>query len=175
MFDNTHVLKDDGAITSSGYGEVDASAKVVNLGSGLVRLNLVIHISAIKCSAGDEKYEIHLMGGSDESFTQTVSLCSKELGAASSLKIGRQPLSYDDQRILGGLGWAQQARTHDAAVYKYKKEKFSLDIGGALNTTTDEVYDTSSLFSYRDMAFFRANSKGEKFNISFWIGTSVAS
>lgn len=90
-----------------------------------------------------------------------------KLGASSSLKLGRQPLSYDDQRILGGLGWAQQARTHDAAVYKYKKNKLSLDIGGALNTTLDEVYNTSALFSYRDMVFVRANSKGEKLNVSF--------
>lgn len=90
-----------------------------------------------------------------------------KLGASSSLKFGRQPLSYDDQRILGGLAWAQQARTHDAAVYKYAKNKFSLDIGGALNTTVDEIYYTANLFSYRDMVFARANSKGEKFNISF--------
>ncbi|XMO86430.1 alginate export family protein [Algibacter sp. AS12] len=90
-----------------------------------------------------------------------------KLGEFSSLKLGRQPLSYDDQRILGGLGWAQQARTHDAAVYKYKKNKFSLDIGGSLNTTTDEVYNNSTLFSYRDMVFLRANTKGEKLNLSF--------
>ena len=90
-----------------------------------------------------------------------------KLGENSSLKIGRQPLSYDDQRILGGLGWAQQARTHDAAVFKYKKNKLSLDIGGSLNTTLDEVYDTSALFSYRDMVFTRVNSKGEKLNLSF--------
>ena len=90
-----------------------------------------------------------------------------KLGEFSSLKLGRQPLSYDDQRILGGLGWAQQARTHDAAVYKFKKGSYSLDIGGALNTTLDEVYNTSALFSYRDMVFLRANTKGEKLNISF--------
>jgi len=90
-----------------------------------------------------------------------------KLGEFSRLKLGRQPLSYDDQRILGGLGWAQQARTHDAAVYKYKKNTFSLDIGGALNTTTDEVYNVSSLFSYRDMMFLRANTKGEKLNFTF--------
>ncbi|GAA4884681.1 alginate export family protein [Flaviramulus aquimarinus] len=90
-----------------------------------------------------------------------------KLGASSSLKIGRQPLSYDDQRILGGLGWAQQARTHDAAVYKYSKDGYSLDIGGALNTTIDEVYNTSALFSYRDMVFVRANKKSGNLNISF--------
>ena len=39
-----------------------------------------------------------------------------KLADAWSFKLGRQPLSYDDQRILGGLGWAQQARTHDAAI-----------------------------------------------------------
>ncbi len=90
-----------------------------------------------------------------------------KLGASSSLKVGRQPLSYDDQRILGGLGWAQQARTHDAVVYKYKKSKLSLDIGGALNTTVDEIYNTANLFSYRDMVFGRLNTKGEKLNFSF--------
>lgn len=90
-----------------------------------------------------------------------------KLGGLSTLKLGRQQLSYDDQRILGGLGWAQQARTHDAAVYKLQKGGYSLDIGGALNTTTDEIYNTANLFSYRDMGFVRANSKGEKFNISF--------
>lgn len=90
-----------------------------------------------------------------------------KLGTLSTLKLGRQQLSYDDQRILGGLGWAQQARTHDAAVYKFAKGGYNLDIGGALNTTTDEVYNTSSLFSYRDMAFIRANKKSEKLNFSF--------
>ncbi|MBC3759632.1 alginate export family protein [Hyunsoonleella sp. SJ7] len=90
-----------------------------------------------------------------------------KLGENSSLKVGRQPLSYDDQRILGGLGWAQQARTHDAAVYQLKKNKFTLLVGGALNTAVDEIYNTANLFSYRDMVFVRANNKGEKFNISF--------
>ena len=89
-----------------------------------------------------------------------------KLGENSSLKIGRQPLSYDDQRILGGLGWAQQARTHDAAIYKYSNAGYNLDIGGALNTTTDEVFGNSALFSYRDMGFLRANKKYGDFNIS---------
>ena len=90
-----------------------------------------------------------------------------KLGANSSLKVGRLPLSYDDQRILGGLGWAQQARTHDAAIYKYRKDGYSLDIGGSLNTTTDELFTGSTLnFSYRDMGFLRANKKYGNFNIS---------
>ena len=35
-----------------------------------------------------------------------------------SVKIGRQELVYDDQRLLGNLDWLQQARRHDAVVFK---------------------------------------------------------
>ena len=35
-----------------------------------------------------------------------------------SLKIGRQEISYDDQKVIGGLDWLQQARYHDAVVLK---------------------------------------------------------
>ncbi len=90
-----------------------------------------------------------------------------KLGEHSNLKVGRLPLSYDDQRILGGLGWAQQARTHDAAIYKYANNGYSLDIGGALNTTTDEIFTgDAGFFSYRDMGYLHANKKYGNFNVS---------
>ncbi len=74
-------------------------------------------------------------------------------------KLGRQPLSYDDQRILGGLGWAQQARTHDVGVFKYKTEGFKLDAGYALNTLGDNIYDNATNFTYRELGFIHANKK----------------
>jgi hypothetical protein len=84
-----------------------------------------------------------------------------------SFKIGRQPLSYDDQRILGGLGWAQQARTHDIGVLKHtSKSGFTLDAGYSLNTYGDNIYDTSTLFSYRELAFIHANKSFGKLNLS---------
>ena len=86
MFDYSHKLKDAGAVTSSGYGTVDAAAKGVNLGDGLVRGNLVIDVSAIKISAKDEIYEIHLIGGTDADFSSQASLCSKELGHKAVLR-----------------------------------------------------------------------------------------
>ena len=91
-----------------------------------------------------------------------------KLAEFTSLKVGRQPISYDDQRILGGLGWAQQARTHDAAILKYLNNGYSLDLGGALNTnaSTGPVYNNSTLFTYRDMGLLRANKKYGKLNIS---------
>ena len=103
MFDEIFILKDSGAVTSTGYGQVDASAQVVNVGSGLVRGNVIIDIDAIKVSANDEIYTLHLVGGSDDSFTQEVSLCSKEIGAAGALqgnrdsKISRVVLPFQNE------------------------------------------------------------------------------
>jgi len=37
-----------------------------------------------------------------------------------SLKAGRMELAYDDHRILGSVGWAPQARSHDLALFKYE-------------------------------------------------------
>jgi hypothetical protein len=84
-----------------------------------------------------------------------------------NFKIGRQPLSYDDQRILGGLGWAQQARTHDIGVLKHtSKSGFKLDAGYSLNTFGDNIYDTATLFSYRELGFIHANKSFGKLSLS---------
>ncbi len=37
-----------------------------------------------------------------------------------SVKAGRMELSYDNQRMLGSVGWAQQARSHDLVLVKYE-------------------------------------------------------
>lgn len=38
-------------------------------------------------------------------------------------KIGRQEIVLDDSRIFGNVGWAQQARSHDALMFGYQNEK----------------------------------------------------
>ncbi|NMH88771.1 alginate export family protein [Flavivirga algicola] len=84
------------------------------------------------------------------------------LGEGWSTKLGRQVLSYDDQRILGGLDWAQQGRNHDAALIKYKKDKFILDVALAFNqdyshptgfVSTGTGYNTTGFFSYKTMQY----------------------
>lgn len=50
-----------------------------------------------------------------------------------SLKIGRQEISYDDQKVLGGLDWLQQARRHDAVVFKFTNKGWIADVGVAYN------------------------------------------
>lgn len=56
-----------------------------------------------------------------------------------SLKAGRQIISYDNQRFIGGLEWAQQGRRHDALLFKVEDDaaKSKLHLGLAFNTDDD--------------------------------------
>jgi len=83
-----------------------------------------------------------------------------------ALKFGRQELVYDDSRIFGNVGWAQQARSHDALLFKYGKEKLKLDIGGAFNQNSPKLNTTSYTVggSYKSLQYLWANYK---FNSSF--------
>ncbi|NAS13656.1 alginate export family protein [Poritiphilus flavus] len=50
-----------------------------------------------------------------------------------TLKLGRQALDLDDQRIFGSVAWAQQARSHDMALFTYHKNDSKLLAGAAFN------------------------------------------
>ena len=60
-----------------------------------------------------------------------------------SVKLGRQEVIYDDSRIFGNVGWAQQARSHDMAMLKYKKDSFKFDVGLAFNQSKENLTGTN--------------------------------
>jgi len=100
---------------------------------------------------------------------------------AFTLKLGRQELVYDDQRLLGNLDWLQQARRHDAALLKYETGKWMFHGGVAYNQNQENasgtVYNstppgnyTSSTNGgnmYKSLEFFYAGRKLAKGNVSF--------
>ena len=60
-----------------------------------------------------------------------------------TVKLGRQEINYDDHRIFGNVGWAQQARSHDAIVTTYQPNTTNrFDFGLALNANEETVFDT---------------------------------
>ncbi|AOW11243.1 hypothetical protein EM308_03900 [Flavobacterium gilvum] len=59
-----------------------------------------------------------------------------------SLKIGRQEISYDDQKVIGGLDWLQQARYHDAVVLKFANKGWTADFGAAFNQNKELLEGT---------------------------------
>ncbi|GIZ09796.1 alginate export family protein [Flavobacterium sp. UMI-01] len=59
-----------------------------------------------------------------------------------SLKIGRQDISYDDQKVIGGLDWLQQGRRHDAIIFKYANKGWLFDAGLAFNQNKEQNVGT---------------------------------
>ena len=67
-----------------------------------------------------------------------------------SVKIGRQELLYDDSRLLGNLDWLQQARRHDAVIFRLLQKGWQLDLGAAFNQHT-------AAFGYNGTQYMPAN------------------
>ena len=83
-----------------------------------------------------------------------------------SLKAGRQELVYDDHRIFGNVGWANQARSHDVALLKIKSD-CDLHFGFGYNENTNRTnnfYDGPD--AYKAMQFIHWNRKFDKLSAS---------
>jgi hypothetical protein len=87
-----------------------------------------------------------------------------------SFRFGRQEIVYDDQRIFGNVNWAQQARSHDAFLIKYKpNENNRLDVGFALNADSqsgvDNLYSNAAGYKAFQYAWYHGNFNN--FGLSF--------
>lgn len=75
-----------------------------------------------------------------------------------SLKLGRQELVYDDSRMLGNVGWAQQARSHDVALFKFENDKIKLHAGYAFNQKGENKFGTDYYASQNADGTYNFNS-----------------
>lgn len=76
------------------------------------------------------------------------------------LKLGRQELVYDNQRLLGSVNWTQQGRSHDAMVARYRAPSSDLriDIGGAYNQESANILGNNyTLSNYKILSYFWIN------------------
>ncbi len=93
------------------------------------------------------------------------------VGEFFAVKAGRQELVYDDHRMFGSVGWAQQARSHDALLGKFKKDKLTIDLGLAFNqngrAVTGNAYTIPN--NYKAMQFIWANYSTDAVKISFLV------
>ncbi len=83
-----------------------------------------------------------------------------------SLKAGRQEVIYDDHRIFGSVAWAQQARSHDMFLFKYKKG-IDLHAGFAFHQNDEIVnshYDGPD--AYKNLQFLWMHKKWDASKLS---------
>ncbi|WP_150451513.1 alginate export family protein [Arenibacter lacus] len=85
-----------------------------------------------------------------------------------SVKLGRQEISYDDHRIFGNVGWAQQGRSHDALLLKYHKQDFNIHLGLAYNQDSENLFGTTLTTpgTYKSLQYLWGNRTWDRFSAS---------
>jgi len=86
-----------------------------------------------------------------------------------SVKLGRQEIIYDDHRIFGDVGWTQQARSHDAAIFEFGNENYTLDLGVAYNQETEALFGNlyTVAGNYKAIQYAWFHKDWSTFNASF--------
>lgn len=85
-----------------------------------------------------------------------------------TMKLGRQEISYDDQRIIGAVDWTQQGRSHDAFILKFTDSTFAVHAGFAYNQdkVTSSAANYTVVNSYKEMQYVWLNKQIKSLNIS---------
>lgn len=71
-FDANLLLKDAGLIAADAAAQVGGSARVLDLGTGLVEGDIIIDISALEIASGDERYNIIAQLSSSATFASDI-------------------------------------------------------------------------------------------------------
>lgn len=89
-----------------------------------------------------------------------------DFNAKWSARLGRQVLSYDNQRIMGEIDWAQQGQSHDAALISFKPKNQQLDLGVAVNSDSEKLYRDLNTASYKHMQYAWYHTSFSNLNMS---------
>jgi Alginate export len=111
-------------------------------------------------SADGNKFMLHEAWADLVLFNKADTSVKFKLFDLMSVKIGRQELSYDDQRLIGNLDWLQQARRHDMALLKTVHKGWQVDIGYAFNQNTDAFGVTGTSYLPANLPTYVKNSLG---------------
>ncbi|MBN7814478.1 alginate export family protein [Algoriphagus pacificus] len=140
----------------------------LNFGYGDEKLQ--VYFSVQDVSTWGDTRQLAINDG-NESFSLFQAWLSYSFTETWALKLGRQVISYDDQRILGGVDWAMQGRFHDAAMLKFSKNKFDVDLAFAYNQQDQKIigseYNINGFYSYKLMQMAHFQKAWDKGNISF--------
>ncbi|TDD94420.1 alginate export family protein [Flavobacterium cellulosilyticum] len=73
-----------------------------------------------------------------------------------SIRIGRQRIVLDNQRLFAENEWRVNANAHDAINFRYYKGKISLELIGAFNQTSERIFGTD--YSPNQLSLTPANA-----------------
>ncbi|AOZ99880.1 alginate export family protein [Flavobacterium commune] len=85
-----------------------------------------------------------------------------------SARLGRQVISYDNQRIFGEIDWLQQGQSHDAALFSFHPKNHQLDLGFALNANAENLVAPKTPYTtnYKSLQYAWYHTQFSKINAS---------
>lgn len=146
-----------------GYSTLtDKDSDPAGFASQRTRINFNYFNNRVKM--GVSVQDVFLWGGQPQLFSTSNTLSLHQawgqyfLTPSLSLKLGRQELSYDDERIFGASNWEQQGRSHDLALLRYDG-MLRIDIGAAFNQNQRHLNGAYyNLNNYKMMQFVWLNT-----------------
>ena len=146
-----------------GYSTLtDKDADPAGFVSQRTRINF--NYSNNKVKMGVSVQDVFIWGSQPQLFSTSNNLSVHQawgqyfLTPSLSLKLGRQELSYDDERIFGKSNWDQQGRSHDVALLRYDG-LLRIDIGAAFNQDQRHLSGAYyNLHNYKMMQFVWLNT-----------------
>lgn len=142
------------------------------------RLRLALEFKNEKLSFKASLQEVRTWGSlnlKSESATLGLNEAWAEIKITDSLflKLGRQGLNYDNQRLLAVNDWRQSGQYHDALLIKYKHKGWNFHLLGAYNQSEERLfntyYDNSSdplKGNYKTLSYIWIDKKWGKVNVS---------
>jgi len=160
----------NGAIAPHADG-ADVAGFVTNrarLSMNYKRSNLDLGFSAQNVGVwGQDQQIVNLPGR----FMLNEAWANLNLGDGFFMKLGRQTLSYDDERVLGAMDWNVSGRSHDALKLGYEDKQNKLHAIFAFNQNGENVsgtYYAAGAQPYKTMQTLWYQHIGSKmFNTSF--------
>lgn len=133
MIDILLEMKDAGAITADAAAQVGGSNKIIDLGEGFVEGNLLIDVSAIDFTTGDETYDLIFQLSSKSDFATVIANKIKiqygdARGGSNDLDqnfVGREVVPFNNE--------------HQGVIYQFAR--MFTDVGG----TTPSINYTANL------------------------------
>lgn len=123
----------------------------VRLGFGWERNNISMRIAVQHAGVWQNGDKKNTLGN----ITLHEAWAKMTFGKGFFAQVGRQELSYDDERLFGTHDWAPSGRAHDALRLGWGNEKNQLHVIASFNQTTpvteDFIIEKTNLRLYRNM------------------------
>ncbi|MFS4417570.1 alginate export family protein [Maribacter sp. 2307ULW6-5] len=140
----------------------------LNVDYKLDRLSMAVNIQDVSVWGDTRQID---PADSNNSFSLFQAWVAYEISENWSTKLGRQVISYDDERIFGELDWAMQGRFHDAALLRYNKDRFKADLGFAFSQEglnfEGNGFFLQGAFTYKAMQFAHLKQTWDRASASF--------